>query len=120
MANEISYSATLSAAKGSTQVNSGAMNGLITMAGTDMLAATQTIGVTEEVLNFGDITGAPAAVLVKNLDPTNFVQLSATGQTGFVIKLLAGQTCLFQPSAASVYAKADASPVSVWVVAVES
>jgi hypothetical protein len=120
MANEVSFSVALKATKGNASVNQSA-NLFANMAGTDMLQATQNIGTTAELVSFGDITGAPQFVMIRNLDTTNFVELGGdSGLTVFKTKLLAGQVCLFTPSSATLYAKADTAAVSIMVVAVEA
>lgn len=120
MANEVYASVRVTANK------SGAKSEISTtfranMTGDDMLQATQVIGTTSELVSFGDITGAPQQVVIKNLDSTNFVELGGdSGLTVFKLKLLAGQTTLIQPSSATLYAKADTADVRIQVIAVEA
>jgi hypothetical protein len=120
MANEISVSATLKASKGGAAfAHSKSYN--ITMSGDDMFSKTQIIGTSAEALDMGEITGVPAAIMVQNLDGTNFVVLSLVndGSTPFA-KLLKGQAAIFPPATATIYALADTASVRVLVSAVEA
>ena len=123
MANEITLTAGLTASKTSGAIASGTLTKQQTMTGDDMVAGTQLIPTSDEALILGDITGAPGALMIKNLDTANFVELSlATGAnfdaSRFLI-LRAGAICLFQPQSATIYAQADTAAVRVQVWAVE-
>jgi len=120
MANEVTFSVSLKATKGNASVNNTA-NMIASMTGSDMMQSTQNIGTTAELVSFGDITGAPQLVMIRNLDATNFVELGGdSGLTVFKTKIAAGQACLFTPSSATLYAKADTAAVSIFVIAVEA
>lgn len=119
MANEISSTINFKAAKSGAKV---ALNSSfnLTMTGGDMVQSTQSIGTSAETINLGDITGAPGAIIIKNLDSTNFIEIGGdSGLTVFKMKLLAGQFAAFQPSSATIYAKADTAAVSVQIIATE-
>lgn len=119
MANEIYASIQATARKNGAEVAINTSFNL-TMTGDGMFNATQSIGTTAETVSFGDITGAPGMVIVKNLDDTNFVELGGdSGLTVFKTKLLAGQWCMFQPTSGTMYAKADTAAVRVQVIATE-
>ena len=119
MANEITFSTSIRATKGNASVNQTA-NMIASMAGDDMMQSTQNIGTTAELVSFADITGAPQLVMIRNLDATNFVELGGdSGLTVFKLKIEAGQACLFTPSSATLYAKANTASVSIITVAVE-
>ena len=119
MANEIYASISFTANKnGAKQAISSSFN--LTMTGDDMLQSTQVIGTSSETINLGDITGAPGGFCIKNLDSTNYVEIGGdSGLTVFKLKLLPGQFHFFQPSSATIYAKADTAAVRVWVTATE-
>ena len=120
MANEIYTSLTLTARKNGATVTATA-SGNQTMAGDDLHQATQVIGTTAELVTFGDITGAPAQVLIQNLDATNFVELGGdSGLTVFKLKILAGKAIVISPSSATLYAKADTAAARILIVAVEA
>lgn len=120
MANEVYTSLTTRAKKnGATVEFTGNYN--LDMSGDELLNATQVIGTTSETLDFGDITGAPGQVVVKNLDSTNFVEIGGdSGLTVFKLTLRAGEFALFSPGAATVYAKADTADVRVQILATEA
>ena len=120
MANEISVSASVSASKNGVSLSQSGSK-LITMAGDDMLVNTQVIGTSAELIDFAEIAGAPSVLFVKNTDSTNFVELGGdSGLTVFKMKLPAGHVAVFQPSSATLYAKADTAAVRLLILATEA
>lgn len=120
MANEIYANVNVRVAKNGATVDDNITFNL-DMTGDDMLKGTQVIGTTAETVSFGDITGAPGMVVIKNLDDTNFIELGGdSGLTVFKLTLLPGQFCLFDPSSATLYAKADTADVRIQVLATEA
>ena len=119
MANEISYTLNLVARKGGAVVNPGGITETLTMAGDDMIQTTQLIGTSAELLSFGEISGAPSVVLIKNLDATNFVLVGFTNPPT-EIKILAGGGLLMTPATATIYAKADTAACRVLLCATEA
>jgi hypothetical protein len=119
MANEINYSVNLSARKGGAVVNPGAITETLTMAGDDMIQTTQVIGTSAEAISFGEVSGAPAVVVIKNLDATNFVLVGFTNPPT-EIKILAGGALLMTPATATIYAKADTAACRILVCAAEA
>jgi len=120
MANEISKTIRLQASKngGSVSYQSTASE---TMTGDDMITSIQSIATTAETVNFGEITGAPGLVIIKNLDATNFVEFGGdSGLTVFKLKLLAGQDMLIRPQSATLYAQANTAAVKIQVTATEA
>lgn len=119
MANEIFASVQFAARKNGADISASSSFNL-TMTGDDMLNQTQVIGTTAELVSFGDITGAPGLVIIKNLDATNYVEIGGdSGLTVFKLKLLPGQYHQFQPSSATMYAKANTADVRIQVIATE-
>jgi len=102
MANEIYSQLTLTARKsGATVTLSNSINQ--DMTGSNMIQSTQLIGTSAELISFGDISGAPSQVMIKNLDSTNFVEIGGdSGLTVFKLKLLAGKHLLI-PTSARLY-----------------
>ena len=91
------------------------------MTGDDILQGTQLIGTSAELVSFGEIAGAPAMVLIQNLDANNFVEIGGdAGLTVFKLKILAGKSMLISPSSGTVYAKADTAAVRIFLVAAEA
>jgi hypothetical protein len=90
------------------------------MTGNEMMQGTQSIGTTAELVGFGNITGAPQMVSIRNLDATNYIELGGdSGLTVFKIKVPAGQIAVFTASSATLYAKANTSAVNILIQAVE-
>jgi hypothetical protein len=122
MANEITLTAGLAATKSYATISSGTLTKAVTMSGEDMVQNTwlaPTAG--DEAIPFGEITGAPVACLIKNLDSTNYVELGlASGVLSPFAKILAGHIMLFGPGAASIYAKANSAAVRLQIWAVEA
>lgn len=120
MANEIYASLTLSATKNSAKIEystSFQQN----MTGDDFIQTTQLIGTSAELVNFGEITGAPTQCLIQNLDATNFVEIGGdSGLTVFKLKLLPGKSLLVPFQSGTVYAKADTAAVRLLILATEA
>ena len=119
MASEISVSASISATKNSVTASAAATLA-ITMSGEDMMADTQVFPITTpEAILLGDITGAPAAIFVKNMDATNNLLLSVGASPTFCT-LLPGQFTLICGPVADIRGVASASTVRAQIVAVEA
>lgn len=120
MAREIYTSTQLTARKNGATVTA-TVTGNQDMAGDDLHQATQLIGTSAELVGFGEITGAPAQVLIQNLDATNFVEIGGdSGLTVFKLKILAGRSVLISPSSATMYAKADTAAARILIIAAEA
>lgn len=120
MANEITQSITLSVTKNGATASFSASK-RIDMAGDDYLTGTQLIGTSAEVVALGEITGAPGAIAIKNLDAANFIEIGGdSGLTVFKIKIRPGQSALFEPSAATLYALANTASVRIQILAIEA
>jgi len=120
MANEGYFSINLKATKAGANVGQSTSK-RFSMTGAEMLQATQNIGTSAETISFGGITGAPQMVLVQNLDATNYLELGGdSGLTVFKLKVAAGQSAIFTPTSATLYAKANTAAVNVMVVAIEA
>lgn len=120
MANEIYTALQLTATKNSATVTA---NVAIRqdMAGDDLVQSTQLIGTSAELIDLGEITGAPAQLLIQNLDTTNFIEVGGdSGLTVFKIKILAGKANLISPSSGTLYAKANTAAARILVVAAEA
>lgn len=120
MANEITVGVSLRAVKNGAEIAVGYQK-TFDMDGADMGHATQDIGTSAETLDFGDVTGAPGVVLVRNLDGTNFVDLALdSGMVQKFARLRPGHFTLWQPVEAAVYAKADTAACRVMLTPVEA
>lgn len=120
MANEIQVAVSLGATKGGASVAKDA-SGTITMSGEDMGAHTQVITTSATAMNMGTVTGAPAAVLVKNLDPTNYVEVdSANSFDKFPQKIRPGCGIILFPETATMYLKANTASCLVEIAMAEA
>lgn len=91
MANEITYSSSLSFTKGSVSSNMSANNAVATMAGTNYVRESLAVTTTAVAIPLGSI-GTPGWLIVKNNDVTNYVEVyTATAGVTFG-KVLAGET----------------------------
>lgn len=118
--NEIQYSATLQASKGGATVSKSA-SAALTQTGDDSLQQTQDITTAGAQLDFGNITGAPAKLLIINLDATNYITLY--GDSGFTQaqdKILPQDFILRSPSSGSLWAKANTATCKIQIVAAEA
>jgi hypothetical protein len=119
MASEIYESISFTARKNGAEISISSSNN-VTMTGDDLVNVTQVIGTAAELVGFGDITGAPGEVVIKNLDATNYIELGGdSGLTVFKTKLLPGRFTVFQPSSATLYAKANTADVRIQIIATE-
>ena len=119
MANEITQNITLQVTKNG-ETTSLAHSKRVTQTGDDYTKKTQNIGTSAELVDLGDITGAPGQLVIKNLDATNFVEIGGdSGLTVFKLKILAGEALLISPSSATIYAKADTAACRVSIFAIE-
>lgn len=130
MANEVTITTSILASKGGQSVNSvgstGAAAVQFDLSLDDMATVPQEIGTgADEALAIpGDLTPV-GAILIKNLDATNYVQFGIATGGSFAAsvfqRLLAGQTCVLYPEpGVTYYAKANTGAVSITFTAVET
>lgn len=113
MANEYKVTCGFTCDKGGMRITpKGNFN--ITMAGANMMDATQDVGTSAEALDLGPIAGVPPVIYIENLDSTNFVLIGWTNPPT-EMKLLAGQATVFPTSTATMYVKADTAAVRIRV-----
>lgn len=121
MANEITASVGVSAAKSGASV-SFSKSKTSTMAGSVMFQTVQSIGTTTEALTFpADFTGIPSWLVIYNMDATNFVLIgldNANPMTQSFAKLRAGEFMVLPPTTATLYADADTATCLVQIVGI--
>lgn len=88
----------------------------ITCTGGDVTHGTQSIGTSEEAVTVCADVGTYGYVLVRNLDSTNYVELT-TIASQLTMKLKAGEFALFRAAADAFRAKANTAAVTIeyWV-----
>lgn len=120
MANEIYASLSIKARKGGAETSfSGSYN--LTMTGNEMIGATQLVGTTSELLTLGDISGAPGAIVIKNMDSTNFVTIGGDSSlTVFSLKVMPGEFAFIRATSGTIYVKADTAAVRIQKLATEA
>ena len=121
MANEVSLSVTLKAAKNSASVSFTGSD-TQTMSGNIVYQGVQSIATSSTAITFGNVSGAPLKVSIQNLDATNFVQVdSGTSFDKFPQKVYAGgDVILLSPQTGTIYAKADTAACLIWVTAMSA
>jgi len=124
MANEISLTAGLSCTKSGLTVN-GTSTLQVTLAGAAKYADTQVIQTTVEQLVFSvdAIAEGVTHVWLKNIGPTNYVEIGNAALAVIYGKLLVDQFCLIAVNKAAasdpgIYARANTAPCSLQIVAV--
>ena len=118
MANEISASISLSVSKGGAKLNR-AESISIDMTGDSYISGVQSITTSGAVLVEADALGTAGYCYIKNIDATNFVTVgNAAANTNHVIKLKAGESCLFRAQQ-PVYVDADTATCLVEYVIIE-
>ena len=91
------------------------------MAGDDMLQSTQLIATAATALTFDGITGAPAVLLVENLDAVNYVEIdSANTFDKWPQKLMPGDVVILRSQTGVIYGRANVAAVRIAKVAVEA
>lgn len=124
MANEISITASLTCNKsGSTVTGSSTL--LVTLAGSAKYADTQMIGTSTEQIVFsaGAIAEGITHVWLKNIGPTNYIEIGNSALAVIYGKLLVNQCCLIAVNKAaasdpSIYARANTAECGLQIVAV--
>jgi hypothetical protein len=118
MANEITFSGSLTASKNGASVAASAS---VTndMSGDQLYANVQAVGTSAEQIDISDVSTI-GLIYVKNLDATNYVEIALdSGMTNVFIKLLAGEFNIFSPATATLYARANTSGINLQVIATE-
>jgi hypothetical protein len=115
VANELSITIKASFAKGGTEVvfpDAAKQSFQVTVSGSRFIQMRQSVGTSEEALDIGDIATGGYFIAV-NRDATNYVEIrSGTGATDLV-RLNAGEVCMFRMSADSSAPYAIANTASV-------
>jgi hypothetical protein len=120
MANEISLTASLACRLNGT-IGAVGVSGFQTMSGDNLIHAVQNVGIVAETLSFGDLSGAPGLLYVRNMDPTNFVDMALdSGMTKRFARFYPGDWALFKPGSATLYVKADTAQCQMEVLAIEN
>lgn len=91
MANEFTFSGTFQFLKSLAKVSAVTAT-QATVSGTQYSDGTQSVGTSYEALVFGDLGTTPGYVMLQNLDPTNYVEISSDGGATYCIRLKAGST----------------------------
>jgi hypothetical protein len=118
MANEINLQVNLSANKNGALISQN-LQKQADMAGDEMVQVVQIIGTSAEALSVIDVTTI-GYVLVKNLDTTNYVELSTdNANANKFAKLLPGDLTLIKAASATIYATANTASCKMLVIAIE-
>jgi hypothetical protein len=96
MANELTISGSLTWNEDESLLAVEAL--LVSMTGTRYFGGIQSIGITEEAIQLGELSGNTLGwALFINLDSTNYLELrSGTGASNDIIKIKAGEFALFR------------------------
>ncbi len=74
-----------------------------------------TAGTAASAINLG--VTAPKLVYIQNNDATHYVEVdNVVGMTGWPQKINPGAGVLLRPPNSTLYAKANAAPVAIWIV----
>lgn len=118
MANELEISCRLKYSKGDVEVDTGNKSFKVDVSGDNVISHVQQVGTSEEAITLGDVA-AGGWCMAENLDATNYVEIRQGTGIADLIKLKAGEACIFRlPSDASApYAIADTAACNVrfWI-----
>lgn len=118
-AGTVTVSLTFQASKDGTQVTGSYSSGSLTMAGTELIGNTQSVGTSNEALVLGDLSTV-GFVFCKNLSDANYVEIFLDNSNAqLVARLLPGEACLFKPNTSTLYGRANTAACSVFVAAAE-
>ncbi len=118
MADEITGRLVLNVSKGGAKI-ARSESFSIDMTGDSFISGVQGIPTTGEILVEADELGTAGYVYIKNLDSTNFVTVgNAAASTNHIIKLKAGECCLFR-AFQPVYVDADTAACNVEYIIIE-
>lgn len=123
MANELTVSASLRYSKNGVNIDSddfGAAGVQIDVTGTEILRHVQLVGTSEEALYVGADIGTPGYVLMKNLDPTNYVSVRAASGVADLIKLSPGEIALFRLQSTAPYVIANTAACRLAYIVIET
>ena len=125
MANEINVSISISVNKGGMNI-SRAESFKVDMIGDSMTHSVQEIDASAEVLVEADALDQAGWIFIKNLHASNYVDFARQSDTDndeYLIRLNAGESCLFRVSELGgtgvIYAKASAVDTNVEYVIIE-
>jgi hypothetical protein len=92
MASELDITVAFTFDKGTHEEFSRAATFSVTVSGNRYFHNIQSIGITEEALNLGDLTSPFGVAWFRNLDETNYVEIRlGTGASNDIIRLNAGE-----------------------------
>lgn len=118
MAKEINITASLSIAQNGT-VFAQIFPLVLDMAGDNMFQNIQDVGTTCEAVLLGDLATI-GYLLLKNLDVTNYVELSSdNANANKIMKILPGGVALIPPGTITLYATAHTAGIKLFVLAGE-
>jgi len=95
MANELTATCSLRFSKGGREVSKSYSGVQIDVSGDKWVFGVQEIGTSEEAIDVGDI-GTTGFLIAKNLDSTNFISIRPGTGTANLVKLKAGEPCMFR------------------------
>lgn len=122
MANEITLTAKLLFTKGSvTGVSRITTDKGIDVTGTRYSQIVQAVDTTEEAMAIGDVPAASIGYCwMKNLDATNFMEVRPGTGTADLLKLKAGESCVFRiTSSMTPWLIADTAACDVEILLIE-
>lgn len=110
MANELAISLSLTLQKNgaTTSISSSAS---LTVSGNASIKTVISVGTSWEAIALGDVTAPLGMMFAKNLDATNYVELSYDTGTTAHVKMKAGEPSLFRPSGTTLHARANTAAV---------
>lgn len=118
MANELTVSCSLRFSKSGREVSKSYGGIQIDVSGNAWTFGVQSIGITEEAIDIGDI-GTAGFFIGKNLDATNFLELRPGSAAADMVKMKAGEPAMFRLALNGPYAIADTAACDLELLIVE-
>ncbi len=119
MANELKLSCSLEFTKNGITDSLSVSDSQFDVSGTKFIHNVQAVAATEEAaLDISGLT-TPGYMLIKNLDDTNYVEVTGATGEGMCVKLKAGEVALFRHAGAAPFVQANTSTVTVEYLLIE-
>ena len=119
MADEITVTGLLAVTKSPAAAESVGESALtFDLTGTKHVKGIQNIDTSAEAIGLGDV-GTPGWFFIKNIDPTNFVEILASTVGDVLLKLKAGELAVGRFGAAAPAAQADTAACNIEFLIIE-
>lgn len=119
MADELSISCSLAFSKSGLTASLAFLADQLDVSGSNYHQNTQTVGTSEEALSLGDVA-TPGYIIVRNTDPTNYMEFRAGSGADDLVKVRPGGRAMFEFTTSTPYVIANSAPVKIEYLLIEA